>query len=252
MKTSPRRFVGLLTLLMVCCAGLPPAWAAGPVYRSGPVSLINEINAVRADPAAYADKLAYVANYVQPGGVLAFPGEVPEPLFDESEWRANLAEAVRTLKATRPLPVLQPDAGLQRTAQRHVNYLADDWVQGDIHQNKKRAWPRERMARNGPVAGLVGENIMFSYRTAFAIVAAWLIEDGVESPIHRKNLLARRYNYAGASCGPKGSPYFLCVVDLAEYAGQSALDFKAGKTRVAKRPNTAADIPGLPSKLKWD
>lgn len=222
------------------------------MYRSGPVSLINEINSMRANPAAYAEKLAYVANYVRPGGVLAFPGEVPEPLFDEREWRSNLAKAVSVLKATRPLPLLNVDKGLQRTATRHVAYLADEWVQGDVHQNSRRAWPRERMARNGPVAGLVGENIMFSYRTAFAIVAAWLIEDGVESPIHRKNLLAGRYNYAGAACGPKGSPYFICVVDLAEHAGQAALDFKAGKTRVAKKPNTAADIPGLPSKLKWD
>lgn len=200
-------------------AALSPKWRSGRIDTTGgaeyltdtEAAIIIEINMVRTDPAAYA------ANFLEPlrayyrGRLLQYPGEIA---IQTNEGIRALDECIRALEKSSPLSPLAPNKGLTMAARDHVRDQARTGQTG--HTGSDGSSPFIRMNRYGKWNTFAGENIGYGNSQARRIVTSLLIDDGVTSRGHRKNLLDRSFNFIGTAVGPHMVYRSMCVIDLAE------------------------------------
>jgi uncharacterized protein YkwD len=150
---------------------------------------MTEINRVRAHPAVYAAELLKGSN-------------TPAVL-----------EAAAFLERQPPMPPLDADPALQRSATRHV---VDQGRAGSrSHVGTDGSTVRQRVAAAGLRAALVGEEIAFDADTAVGVVRQLVIDDGVPDRAHRAVLFHDGLASAGAACGPHAAYRTICVIDIA-------------------------------------
>lgn len=172
--------------------------------------IIAEINLARAQPQAYAAYLEemkkfYVGNQVQR------PGQPPEMTV---EGVTALDEAIKFLRAAQPLPPLQVFKGMSLAARDHANDLGTSGNTG--HRGNDGSTPNARVSRYGDWANSVGENIVYQAATsARESVIGLIIDDGIPTRGHRKNLFDSTYRVAGISLGARSSLGTLCVITFA-------------------------------------
>jgi Cysteine-rich secretory protein family len=126
----------------------------------------------------------------------------------------DVADAVRFLEKSRPLPALNFSTGLCQGASLHC---ADQGPRGNVGHNGS-GWgnsPWSRMARYGQWLGSAGENIYYGGRDARGIVCAWIVDSGVSGKGHRKNIFSPAFGVAGVAAGPHASFGAMCVMDFA-------------------------------------
>ncbi len=154
--------------------------------------VIAEINLARTAPGAYAQILA--------------SHDIGQP--------RDRMEAIRFLQHVRSLPPLACSYGLSLGAQLHV---ADQGPRGAIGHNGS-GWqntPWSRMARFGQWVGSAAENIDYGHSQAREVVCAWIVDTGVSSRGHRRNLFNPSYGVVGVACGPHAKYRAMCVSDFA-------------------------------------
>ena len=171
-------------------------------------AVIHELNLARENPSLYATFV-----------------EEARPLHMIEHGRA-VDEAVRFLKKARPRPPLTLSTGISRAAADHCA----EQINGQLgHDGNNRSSPGERISRYGSWSSTWGENISYSQRTARGAVLALIIDDGVRSRGHRKNIFNPKFNYAGAAFGSHARYRTVCTIDFAGgYAERAEL--------VAKNP----------------
>jgi uncharacterized protein YkwD len=172
-------------------------------------AVLRELNLARENPNLYATFV-----------------EESRPFHMLEHGRA-VDEAVRFLKKTRPLPPLTLSPGMSRAAADHCS----EQVDGQLgHDGNDRSSPGDRLGRYGSWTTTWGENISYSRKTAREVVLALIIDDGVRSRGHRKNIFNAKFNVAGAAFGPHARYRTVCTIDFAGgYAERS-------ETLVAKNP----------------
>lgn len=157
-------------------------------------AIVREINLARENPCLYA----------------AFAAE-SRP-FHMIECGHAVDEAVRFLKKARPLPPLTLSTGMSRAAADHCA----EQVEGQLgHDGADRSSPGDRISRYGTWSTTWGENISYGQKTARGIVLTLIIDDGVRSRGHRKNIFNPKFNYAGAAFGPHARYRTVCSIDFA-------------------------------------
>jgi hypothetical protein len=157
-------------------------------------AVIRELNLARENPRLYATFV-----------------EESRPFHMIEHGRA-VDEAVRFLKKTRPLPPLSVSSGMSRAAADHCA----EQVNGQLgHDGSDRSSPGDRISRYGSWMNGWGENISYSQRTARGVVLALIIDDGVRSRGHRKNIFNSKFNYAGAAFGAHARYRTVCTIDFA-------------------------------------
>jgi cysteine-rich secretory family protein len=157
-------------------------------------AIIQEINLARQNPSLYANFLAEA-----------------RPLYMIEHGRA-VDEAIHFLKKARPLPPLTLSTGMSRAAADHCA----EQVGGQLgHDGNDRSRAGERISRYGSWSLTWGENISYSQKTARGVVLALIIDDGVRSRGHRKNIFNPKFNYAGAAFGPHARYRTVCTIDFA-------------------------------------
>ena len=157
-------------------------------------AVVRELNLARENPRLYA----------------TFAAE-SRPFHMIEHGRA-VDEAVRFLAKARPLPPLTLSAGMCRAAADHCV----EQVAGQLgHDGNDRSSPGERISRYGSWSSTWGENISYSQKTARGVVLALIIDDGVRSRGHRKNIFNPKFNYAGAASGPHARYRTVCTIDFA-------------------------------------
>jgi len=176
--------------------------------------VIVEINLMRADPARYAQKyLVPLRPYFQ-GNLLKYPGRVP---IATNEGIQALEECIRELEHARPISRLSPCKGLSLAARDHVQDQARTGATGHIGSDGSSM--DARLNRYGRWDVSAAENISYGFNDARKIVTALLIDDGVQSRGHRKNLLNGSYRFVGVDIGPHRVYREMCVMDFAgEYS----------------------------------
>jgi uncharacterized protein YkwD len=172
-------------------------------------AVIREVNLARENPRLYA---TFVAD--------------SRPFHMIERGRA-VDEAVRFLQKTRPLQPLTLSSGMSRAAADHCA----EQVEGQLgHDGGDRSSPGDRISRYGSWSTTWGENISYSRKTAREVVLALIIDDGVRSRGHRKNIFNPKFNYAGAAFGPHARYRTVCTIDFAGGYAERA------ETLVARNP----------------
>ena len=157
-------------------------------------AVIREINFARENPKLYA---TFVAE------------SRPSHMIERGR---AVDEAVRFLKKTGPLPPLTLSTGMSRAAADHCA----EQIEGQLgHDGTGRSSPGERISRYGSWSATWGENISYSRKTAREVVLSLIIDDGVRSRGHRKNIFNSKFNYAGAAFGPHARYRTVCTIDFA-------------------------------------
>ena len=104
-------------------------------------------------------------------------------------------------------------------------------VEGQLgHNGNDRSSRGDRISRYGTWSATWGENISYGQKTARGIVLTLIIDDGVRSRGHRKNIFNSKFNYAGAAFGPHTRYRTVCSIDFAGGYAERA------ETLVARNP----------------
>lgn len=171
--------------------------------------VLSELNALRADPAAYAAHAEAMLKLFN-GKLLKYPGDTPI-LTKEGTWAVK--ECVKALRGATPLPLFTPSRGLSQAA---ADLVADQSQTGATdHAGGDGSSPFERMDRYGTWEKTAGENIDYGNSVARRVVLSLLIDDGVPSRGHRKNLLNPDFRVVGIACGTHPVYRHMCVLDFA-------------------------------------
>jgi uncharacterized protein YkwD len=172
--------------------------------------VIIEINMVRTDPAEYARRYLVPLRSYYHNTLLQFPGEIA---LSTNEGIRALDGCIRELQTIKPVSPLSPKKGLTLAARDHARDQAKTGATG--HTGSDGSTPGVRLNRYGKWDISVGENINYGNEDAKRIVTSLLIDDGVPSRGHRRNLLNATFKFVGASVGPHRVYGHMCVVDFA-------------------------------------
>lgn len=209
---------------------------SGAALTDSERDLLNEINQARANPQLYATYLEKLKPQFS-GKQYTPAGKVP--LTTEEGWNA-VDEAIRFLKALKPLPPLMASNGLSLAALTHVK---DQGNTGNTGHRGASGMIEERVKPYGRWSGAIGENICYGNDSARERLMTWLIDDGFPSRGHRRRLLGTEFQVAGISCGSHPQYNAMCVLTLAGGFNE----FNPG-TAPAKTVNTPAKTTTTPAK----
>ncbi len=176
-------------------------------FNSLEEELLQEINLARTSPARYAEYLEQTRAYYA-GKELRRPGKS----FLTQEGVDALEEAVRFLRAAKPLPPLQLSKGMCAGARELVTDQSATGATG--HRGADGSFCETRVERFGSWADPIGENLSYGTETARERIMLFIVDDGVANRGHRQRIFDPRFKVAGVACGPhKEGP--LCVLTFA-------------------------------------
>lgn len=147
------------------------------------MAIFNEINFVRTKPQEYAN---FIENY-------------KDESCHEKVNDTDIVEAVKFLKEVAPVDTLEFSETMSLACLRHLQDLAPKGLSG--HKGSDGTKHRERLELLGKIGKNTGENISYYEKTARCIVSHLVIDAGVESKIHRRNLLNPNYKFVGIASG---------------------------------------------------
>lgn len=198
-----------LTFLLLTLPSL--AWSASQADYLSTLEqqVIAELNLARTQPQAYAEFVAELLPYYR-GYRLERPGRIA---LRTQEGRAATKEAIRFLREAKPLDPLRPSRGMSLAAQEHLRDL--ERTGGTGHRGSDGSKPWDRLNRYGEWQTRVGENIDFGSQGAREVVISLLVDDGVRSRGHRKNIFQGDFRVVGVGCGRHSTYGTVCVMDLA-------------------------------------
>ena len=188
-------FLAAITLVFsLCCTQAKENASVPEPERVSAAAVLRELNLARENPSLYAN---FVAE--------------SRPFYMIEQGHA-VDEAVRFLKRARPLQPLTLSTGMSRAAADHCA----EQVEGQVgHDGSDRSSPGDRISRYGNWSVSWGENISYGQKTARGIVLTLIIDDGVRSRGHRKNIFNPKFNYAGAAFGSHARYRTVCSIDFA-------------------------------------
>lgn len=229
-----------LSLLFVPATALAQAQQTGNDYALSDLekAVLEEMNQARTNPAQYATYLESLRPNFN-GKMFRPPGK--NGTVQLVEGASALEEAIRFLRAARPLPRLVVSKGMCMGA-RDQSY--DQGQSGAVsHQGKDKSFSWERVARYGEWKAPVSENIAYDSGTAREIVINLIIDDGVPTRGHRNNIFNSSYIVTGVSCG--NHPLFggMCVCTFAGGFTEKSLQNKSATQPVAQPDATQTSQP---------
>jgi uncharacterized protein YkwD len=205
--------LGAIALLFV----LPAAAQAGEVDDA----VLAEVNFARTRPQDYARRLMLqpVSDWER---ALGSDVQAADP--------GAFAEAIDFLMRQSPLPPLSRDELLDAAASEHVE--AQGPV-GDIgHDGQDGERFDARLRRHGLQGRMAAENIAYGPSRASDVVRELIIDSGVASRGHRRNIFHPDLAAAGVACGSHRDYVAMCVMDFAGPAPE-APDLEAESWRQA-------------------
>jgi len=125
----------------------------------------------------------------------------------------NLNSLKNDLSITRDLEPFQPSKGLCKAAEYHAKDMGSNGNTGHISNDGTTFGDRIRKFGKG---GYLAENCSYGFSDALAIVLQLLIDEGVPSLGHRKNILSTNYQYVGISIQPHAAYGSNCVQDFSD------------------------------------
>ncbi|MDA3851160.1 MAG: CAP domain-containing protein [Spirochaetaceae bacterium] len=168
------------------------------------------MNAARQNPPRFAD--LYIQEYrgYYSGSYLAFPGEIR---IRTQEGTRVVDELIRAMNEAPSRGILQPSLGMSRASKDHAETQGPTGRTG--HDGVDGSSFTQRVNRYGSWQSNAGENISYGYSDAYKIVMQLLVDDGVSSRGHRKNIMSRDFNVCGIAIASHSQYGAMCVIDYA-------------------------------------
>lgn len=175
------------------------------------IAVLEEINLARSDPQKY---VVFLEEYKKlfKGNVVYLPGFLR---VQTNEGKTPVEEAIEYLKT---LPKLKPftfSNSLNKAANLQLADLIADSTIG--HTGRDGSDLKTRLKRFGMVGELYAENIAYYADTAREIVLTMIVDDGVKSRNHRKNVFSQNLRLIGIAFGKGKTGEGLCVADFTDY-----------------------------------
>ncbi|MDT4969063.1 MAG: hypothetical protein QOJ64_3800 [Acidobacteriota bacterium] len=183
--------------------------------------IIQEMNLARTEPQKYA---AFVDEYRKyyDGNRLTVPGRKKAIITNDGI--AAVDEAVNFLRAQRPLPAFDIAKGMCSAAADHARDLAGKGIDG--HRGSDGSTPNARVDRYGDWESSIGETIVYEVSTPRQIMIALIIDDGVPTRGHRRNIFDPNYKVTGISVSDPLAFGSKCVIDYVGGFKEKAPDIK--------------------------
>lgn len=172
-------------------------------------TFLDEVNLARTNPRLYADHLReHLASFnseknFKEGGVL----------YATNEGKRAVEEAIAFLEVQKPLLPLKLSEGMTLAGRDHAKELGPISKTGHYGVDGKD--PMARIKKYGVFSGAFAENISYSSQSPRGHVIALIVDDGVASRGHRKNIFNPELKTAGIGCGPHAKYTTMCVMDFA-------------------------------------
>lgn len=177
----------------------------GGAAFGGPMedAVLAEVNFARAYPQQYALRL--LSEPITPWERSLEAGGQP---YD----REAFLEAVEVLQRQEPLAPLKADDVLATAAFEHVAMQGPSGLIGHSSPNGERFF--DRLRRHGAAEAIAAENIAYGPATAADVVRELIIDSGVPSRGHRRNIFHASFEVVGVSCGGHRDYSTMCVMDF--------------------------------------
>ena len=137
---------------------------------------------------------------------------------NEYEEKLHAVETLITeLKNLKPLPVLQPDEGIYRAAEKHGHDQdRHNWSLG--HIGSDGSWPWDRIRKFSPSMIDGNENLegAFPRPSVSEVVIQLLIDDGIPDYGHRENLLNPKWTHVACYTGGLKAGMYQWIQDFGE------------------------------------
>lgn len=202
--------VASLTALVMFLASCTSSASGNAKVGAMEHEIARELNFARTRPAEYADTILTPKLSRFNGNMYRMDNGVN---LITNEGAAAVREAIGELKTQRPLPPLSLDTALSKASalladhQAHTNEIGHVGP-GDMQMG-------ERISRYGKWGVTIGENCGYGSNTAREIVAQLIIDDGVPSRGHRKNIYNGAFRVVGVAYRTGGAYGSVCVMDFA-------------------------------------
>jgi uncharacterized protein YkwD len=171
--------------------------------------ILAEINLARTNPAQYLRYLEDFRPYYHGKEIKFSDGQV----LVTNEGVSALDEAIGFVRSMKPLSALELRKGMILGAKDHVNDLAKTGQSG--HRGSDGSITEDRLSRYGKWSDSVGEDIVYQSRKAREDVIALIIDDGVKSRGHRKNIFKSDFHVVGLALSPPAKSPTMCVITFA-------------------------------------
>lgn len=181
----------------------------GDLASSREKELLDEINLARVNPAGYVKFLEQFKQYYS-GKEIHFPDGY---VLITNEGLSALDEAIGFVRSLKPLPPLETRPGMILGAKDHLGDLIQTRRTG--HKGSDGSVPEDRLSRYGIWNESVGENIVYHSTNARYDVISLIIDDGVRSRGHRKNIFKPGFHVIGISLSQPLQSGTICVMTFA-------------------------------------
>ncbi|MBX7174619.1 MAG: hypothetical protein K1X72_26830 [Pyrinomonadaceae bacterium] len=171
--------------------------------------ILKELNQIRTDPQSY---IPYLEEYKKQfnGTNVEYQGAT----MATSEGAKAVDEAIKFLQKQSKLEAFTYSAGLTKPARLQLTDLLEDYSLGHIGKDKSTA--PQRIGRFGKGGKLYGENVIDVFKTPRDIVMMLIVDDGVKSRGHRKNIFNKTFKLAGVAHGSNDSGGHVTVIVFAD------------------------------------
>jgi uncharacterized protein YkwD len=201
------------------------ALAAPPERQDdGEAAVLAELNFARTHPQEYARQLLQQPESVWEAALRA-NGDTEDP--------GAYAEAVKFLMAQKPLPPLSSDAHLQSAAFEHTEEQGSAGAVG--HESSTGERFDARLRRHGVEGAYVAENIAYGPPRPNDVVRELIIDRGVASRGHRRNIFNATLQTAGVKCGTHKIYGVMCTIDFASLPAQTQQPWREAALAPAAR-----------------
>lgn len=159
--------------------------------------VLELLNAVRTNPKKFSD--TYALPYIKENGL------------EKNRYAKSL---LQDLKQTKAMGALQVAPALTDIARYHAKDMGTTGKTG--HESTDGTPFHIRVRTQSKAQGMIAENCAYGQTSALDFVMQLLIDDGIESLGHRKNILEPKYQWIGIAIEPHKTYRTNCVMDFAE------------------------------------
>jgi len=203
-------FLGVvMALLLMSSADGADATSPSPYLSALEAEVVAEMNLARTQPRRYAEFLVERRRYYR-GDRFERPGETA---IITQEGVGAVDEAMNFLRRVKPVGALRPSRGMSRAAKDHVRDQGTSGGTGHQGSDGSRMW--DRVNRYGRWSGKLGENISYGRSDARDVVVQLMVDDGIRSRGHRRNIFDAQFRVVGVACGQHPEYRSMCVMTFA-------------------------------------